>query len=96
LSLIALGWLYLKAKIVQDCKEPKVEIYKPIWGLVFKCNGSGRQFNLIQFSQEYNNQRNKRKEKKDQTRTQDVTEFDLKYLRLWDFQPLTIEVETKY
>jgi hypothetical protein len=48
---------------VQDCKEPKVEMYKPIWGLVFKCNGSGKQFNSIQFSQEYSNQRNKRKEK---------------------------------
>jgi hypothetical protein len=53
-------------------------MYKPIWGLVFKCNGSVRQFNSIQFSQEYSNQRNKRKEKKDQTRTQDVTEFGLK------------------
>jgi hypothetical protein len=30
---------------VQDCKEPKVEIYKLIWGLVFKCNDNGRQFN---------------------------------------------------
>jgi hypothetical protein len=37
-------------------------MYKPIWGLVFKCNGSERQFNLIQFSQEYSNQRNERKE----------------------------------
>jgi hypothetical protein len=49
---------------VQECKEPKVEMYKPIWGLMFKCNGSGIQFNLIQFSQEYSNQRNMRKEKK--------------------------------
>jgi hypothetical protein len=48
---------------VQDCKEPKVEMYKPIWDLVFKCNGSGIQFNLVQFSQEYNNQRNERKRK---------------------------------
>jgi hypothetical protein len=48
---------------VQECKEPNVEIYKPIWGLVFKYNGSGRQFNSIQFSQEYSNQRNKRKKK---------------------------------
>jgi hypothetical protein len=48
---------------VQDCKEPKVEMYKPIWDLVFKCNGSGIQFNLVQFSQEYNNQRNERKKK---------------------------------
>jgi hypothetical protein len=62
-TLIALGWWYLKAKIVQDCKEPKIEMYKPIWGLVFKYNGSGRQFNSIQFSQEYNNQRIERKEK---------------------------------
>jgi hypothetical protein len=49
---------------VQECKEPKVEMYKPIWGLVFKCNGSGIQFNTIQFSQEYSNQRNVRKKKK--------------------------------
>jgi hypothetical protein len=51
--VLGLGWWYLKPKIVQDCKEPKVKMYKPIWGLVFKCNDSGRQFNLIQFSQEY-------------------------------------------
>jgi hypothetical protein len=63
-TLIALGWWYLKAKKVQDCKETKVEMYKPIWGLVFKCNDSGIQFNSIQFSQEYSNQRNVRKEKK--------------------------------
>jgi hypothetical protein len=75
--LIALGWWYLKAKRVQDCKEPKVEMYKPIWDLVFKSNDSGIQFNLISFSQEYSNQRNERK-KKDQTITQDVTEFGLK------------------
>jgi hypothetical protein len=59
-----LKWWYLKAKIVQDCKEPEVKMYKPIWDLVFKCNGSGRQFNSIQFSQEYNNQINEKKEKK--------------------------------
>jgi hypothetical protein len=54
----------LKHKIiVHDCKESKVEIYKSIWGLVFKCNDSGRQFNSTQFSQKYNNQRNERKEK---------------------------------
>jgi hypothetical protein len=47
----------LNVKIVQECKEPKVEMYKSIWGLVFKCNGNERQFNSIQFSQEYNNQR---------------------------------------
>jgi transcriptional regulator of NAD metabolism len=28
-------------------------MYKPIWDLIFKCNGSEIQFNLIQFSQEY-------------------------------------------
>jgi hypothetical protein len=49
---------------VQECKEPKVEMYKSIWCLMFKCNGSGIQFKLIQFSQEYRNQRNMRKEKK--------------------------------
>jgi hypothetical protein len=65
---------------VQECKEPKVEMYKPIWGLVFKCNGSGIQFNTIQFSQEYSNQRNVRKKRKDQIITQNVTEFDLKML----------------
>jgi hypothetical protein len=54
----------LKVKIEQECKEPKVEMYKSIWGLVFKCNGSEIQFNTIQFSQEYSNQRNARKEKK--------------------------------
>jgi hypothetical protein len=51
-------------------------MYKPSWGLMFKCNGSGIQFNSIRFSQEYSNQRNMRK--KNQTRTQDVTEFGLK------------------
>jgi hypothetical protein len=39
-------------------------MYELIWSLVFKCNGSERQFNSIKFSQEYSNQRNKRKEKK--------------------------------
>jgi hypothetical protein len=63
---------------VQDCKESKVEMYKPICGLVFKCNSNGRQFNLIQFSQEYSNQINERKEKKRSTRTQDVTKSGLK------------------
>jgi hypothetical protein len=48
---------------VQEYKRSKVKMYKPIWGLVFKCNGSGIQFNSIQFSQEYSNQRNVRKEK---------------------------------
>jgi hypothetical protein len=63
---------------VQECKEPKVKMYKPIWGLVFKCNGRRIQFNSIQFSQEYSNQRNMRKKKKKSKRTQDVTEFGLK------------------
>jgi hypothetical protein len=54
-----------------------------IWDLVFKCNGSGIQFNKIQFSQEYSNQRNVRKEKKE-------------CLRLRDSQPPTIEVESKH
>jgi hypothetical protein len=49
-NVIALRMMILKVKRVQDYKEPKVEMYKLIWGLVFKCNGSGRQFNLIQFS----------------------------------------------
>jgi hypothetical protein len=51
------------SKIVQECKKPKVEMYKPIWGLMFNCNGSGIQFKSIKFSQEYSNQRNMRKEK---------------------------------
>jgi hypothetical protein len=54
---------------MQECKEPKVEMYKPIWGLMFKCNGSGIRFKSIQFSQEYINQRNVRKESKDKART---------------------------
>jgi hypothetical protein len=36
------------------------------------------------------------KKKKDQIRKQDIIEFNLKYLRLRDSQPLTIEVELKY
>jgi hypothetical protein len=46
-KLIALGMIVFKVKIVQECKKPKIEMYKLIWGLVFKCNGSGRQFNSI-------------------------------------------------
>jgi hypothetical protein len=61
---------------VQECKERKVEMYKQVWGLMFKCNDSEIQFKSIQFSQEYSNQRNVRKKSKDKTRTQDVTEFD--------------------
>jgi hypothetical protein len=49
---------------MQECKEPKLEMYIPIWGLMFKCNDSGIQFKSIQFLQEYSNQRNVRKEKK--------------------------------
>jgi hypothetical protein len=37
---------------VQECKEPKVEMYKPIWGLMFKCNGS--EYNLNQFNSHKN------------------------------------------
>jgi hypothetical protein len=50
-------------------------MYKPVWDLMFKCNDSGIRFKIIQFSQEYSNQRNVRKESKDKARTQDVTEF---------------------
>jgi hypothetical protein len=42
---------------------------------MFKCNDSVIQFKSIQFSQEYSNQRNVRKKRKDQSRTQDITEF---------------------
>jgi hypothetical protein len=49
---------------VQKCKEPKVEMYKSIWGLMFKCNGSRIRFKSIQFSQEYSKQRNVRKKVK--------------------------------
>jgi hypothetical protein len=62
-------------KIVQECKKPKVEMYKLIWNLMFKSNGSGIRFKSIQFSQEYSNQRNVRKKSKDKARTQDITEF---------------------
>jgi hypothetical protein len=73
-------------------------MYKSILGLVFKCNGGGRQFNSIQF----NSQKNiaikemREKKRKDQTRTQDVTEFGLQYLLLRGSQPLTIEVNLKH
>jgi hypothetical protein len=63
-KVTALGWMVLKSRIVPDCKESKVKIYKLISDLVLKCNDNGKQFNLIQFSQEYNNQINERKEKK--------------------------------
>jgi hypothetical protein len=42
--LNAIGWWYRKVKIVQECKELKVEMYKLIWGLMVKCNGSGIRF----------------------------------------------------
>jgi hypothetical protein len=61
--MIVLGKMIFEFKIVQDYKELKVQMYKPIWDLVFKCNGSGRQFNSIQFSQKYSNLRNERKKK---------------------------------
>jgi hypothetical protein len=38
--LIHLEMIILKVKRVQYCKEPKVEMYKSIWDLVFKCNGN--------------------------------------------------------
>jgi hypothetical protein len=39
-------------KIMQDYKEPKVKMYKLIWGLVFKCNAA--KDNLIQFNSHRN------------------------------------------
>jgi hypothetical protein len=78
---------------VQECKESKVEIYKSIWGLVFMCNDSERQFNSHKNIAIKEMRENKRK---NQTRTQDVTEFGLKCLRLRYFKPLTIEVEPKH
>jgi hypothetical protein len=42
-----LGLWYWKVKIVQEYKEPKVEMYKPIYDLMFKYNGSGIQFKSI-------------------------------------------------
>jgi hypothetical protein len=68
-----------------------------IWDLVFKCNGSGIQFNKIQFSQEYSNQRNVRKEKKRSNKNTRCNGVQLKKcLRLRDSQPPTIEVESKH
>jgi hypothetical protein len=40
-------------------------MYKPIWDLMFKCNGNGIQFKSIQFSQEYSNKRNMRKKEEE-------------------------------
>jgi hypothetical protein len=54
--------------------------------------------NLIQFNYHKNIKikETREKKRKDQIRTQDVTEFGLQCLRLSDYQPLTIEVELKY
>jgi hypothetical protein len=54
--------------------------------------------NLIQFNSHKNiaikeTRENKRK---DQTRTQDVTEFNLQCLRFRDSQSITIEIEPKH
>jgi hypothetical protein len=81
---------------VQECKQSKIEMYKLIWGLVFKCNGSGIQFNLIQFSQKYSNQKNMRKEKKRSNKNTKCNGVRLKNTYVRDFQPPTIEVEPKY
>jgi hypothetical protein len=40
--VMALTMMVFKARIMRDYKESKVKIYKSIWDLVFKCNGSGR------------------------------------------------------
>jgi hypothetical protein len=54
--------------------------------------------NIIQFNSHKNIAIKETREKKrnDQTRTHNVTKFGLQYLRLWDSQPLIIEVEAKY
>jgi hypothetical protein len=39
--------MIFKVKRVQQFKELKIEMYKLIRGLMFKCNRSGRQFNSI-------------------------------------------------
>jgi hypothetical protein len=62
-------------------------MYKPIWGLVFKCNGGGRQFNLIKFSQEYSNQINERKEKKRSNK-------NTRYNGVWLIIPTSPELST--
>jgi hypothetical protein len=81
----------LKVKIVQECKKPKVEMYKPIWGLVFKCNVSGIQFNShknITIKEMWE------KEKKRSNKNTRCNRVQLKKcLRLRDSQPPTIEVE---
>jgi hypothetical protein len=54
--------------------------------------------NLIQFNSHKNIaiKEMREKKRKDQIRTQDVTEFSLQCLRLQDSQPLTIEFEPKH
>jgi hypothetical protein len=56
--------------------------------------------NSIQFNSHKNiaikEMREKKRKKKSQTRTQDVTKFSLKCLRLRDSQPLTIEAKPKH
>jgi hypothetical protein len=39
--MLALGWWFKRLRIMQDCKEFKVEMYKPICDLVLKCNNGG-------------------------------------------------------
>jgi hypothetical protein len=41
-------------------------MYKLIWGLMFKCNDSGRQFNSIQFSKNITIKEMREKKRKDQ------------------------------
>jgi hypothetical protein len=54
--------------------------------------------NSIRFNSHKNiaNKEMRENKRKYQTRTQDVTEFGLKCLRLWDSQLLTIEVKPKH
>jgi hypothetical protein len=68
--------MILKIKIAQVCKKSKVKMYKPIWSLVFKYNGSEK--NSIWFNSHKNIAIKEIWEKKNQTRTQNVTEFGLK------------------
>jgi hypothetical protein len=52
--------------------------------------------NLIQFNSHKNIVIKETREKNDQIRIQDVTEFGLQCIRLRDSQPLTIKVEPKH
>jgi hypothetical protein len=72
-----------KARIIQDYKEPKVEMYKPICVMA-------TEDNLIQFNSHKNKaiKETRENKRKDQTKTQDITEFGLQCLRLRDSQPL--------